>query len=106
MVLSSHLQGGYANPWHHDPEDRDLQGIAAPPTFEPVDQNSQLQGALPRRQNELALMPTEGVTGADEVITLGGGWLRVWGARHAESRTVPEPDPGMIRHKVTNHTHN
>jgi hypothetical protein len=44
-------------------------------------------------------------SGADEVITLGGGWLRVWGARHAESRAVPKPDPGTIRHRVTNHTH-
>ena len=44
-------------------------------------------------------------SGADEVITLGGGWLRVYGSPHAEPAGPPDQDPGTLRHRVTNHTH-
>ncbi len=43
--------------------------------------------------------------GVDEVITLGAGWLRVYGAPDVRLRDPKTIDPDLLRHKLTNHTH-
>jgi hypothetical protein len=44
--------------------------------------------------------------GTDEVITIRGGALRVYGSKYAKrSDTVVRHDPDYIRYHITNHTH-
>lgn len=43
--------------------------------------------------------------GTDEVITLGGGWMRVYGAANSAQVKKAVRNPDIYRHKVTNHTH-
>ncbi len=45
--------------------------------------------------------------GADEVITRDyrSGFIKVYGAKHANPSGKPSEDPDILRHKVTNHTH-
>ena len=44
--------------------------------------------------------------GADEVITIRGGKLKVYGSKYARrSNTVVKHDPDYIRYHITNHTH-
>jgi len=43
--------------------------------------------------------------GADEVITIGDDWIRVYGAENVKASGLPETDIDILRQNITNHTH-
>jgi hypothetical protein len=43
--------------------------------------------------------------GAEEVITIGGGLVRVYGSKSAKRLPGFKHDPEYLRHKMANHTH-